>query len=391
MDTRAVRRRGAARMDPSGSGTLSNERPSAAPAPHQLDTGALRTHDAEETLRQLREEGEFLRLQVSIREEQRRNASLREHLSADHTPEATAPEPSEGESSFQTPSTADTGSVHRDTDAEWAGTLRARPPPMYKGKNIKEHADFVYACEAAFRFAGKLNAPDERKVSYAMTHVEGEPRDRWAARCKEVDPATVTWEEFSNFLLDLIQDPVNRGMTTAQRYYDAQQKTGQSVNAFVSYVEQLEAEMEPFSDVHRRQHLLAKLRPELRKAITNHQNVPDNRSALISLAARLEDNMRSPQAAQEANSRREHSGALRRDRTRSLSRAREREQAATRLPWRGRGPPRHSRATPQVERRSSDNIANVTCYACGEKGHYASACTNRQISQREPKNTQTRR
>ncbi|KAF2715814.1 hypothetical protein K431DRAFT_200785, partial [Polychaeton citri CBS 116435] len=54
----------------------------------------------------------------------------------------------------------------------------------------------------------------------------------------------------------------------------------------------LEEQLPPYSETHRVQHLYSKLRPELQIAITNHNQMPDTREGLISLASTLENNLR---------------------------------------------------------------------------------------------------
>ena len=48
------------------------------------------------------------------------------------------------------------------------------------------------------------------------------------------------------------------------------QRPGQTVTQFVNYLNEIEAELEPYDDRHRRQHLLAKLLPELQYALNNY-------------------------------------------------------------------------------------------------------------------------
>ena len=99
-----------------------------------------------------------------------------------------------------------------------------------------------------------------------------------------------TWEEFVEFLRDQVSDPVNRMLTAVQKYHDAKQGPKQRVQEFVSYLERLEAELDPFTETQRYQNLLAKLDPELRRRITDTLLVPTDRLGLIRLACRIEEN-----------------------------------------------------------------------------------------------------
>lgn len=124
-----------------------------------------------------------------------------------------------------------------------------------------------------------------------MQLLDGEPAETWARHEEEIGQDVTTWNEFAKFLLDKIQDPINRSMTMSQRYQDAVQKPGQSVQSFASHLEDLEAMLTPYTEEHRRHHLLMKLRPDIRMAITNYQDIPSTRIGLIALASRLEENL----------------------------------------------------------------------------------------------------
>ena len=53
------------------------------------------------------------------------------------------------------------------------------------------------------------------------------------------------------FLRDQVSDPVNRMLTAVQKYHDAKQGPKQRVQEFVSYLERLEAELDPFTETQR--------------------------------------------------------------------------------------------------------------------------------------------
>jgi len=72
-----------------------------------------------------------------------------------------------------------------------------------------------------------------------------------------------TYDEFCEYLLDQLQNPVLRTYSTARRYRAAQQRKDQSVTSYVTYLDTLEAQMLPYSDDQRRMHFLTRLNPEL--------------------------------------------------------------------------------------------------------------------------------
>jgi hypothetical protein len=102
----------------------------------------------------------------------------------------------------------------------------------------------------------------------------------------------ITWDEFEKLLLDEVADPVNRLFTVAQRHQDAMHGATQKAAEFVTYLESLEEELEPYTETQKLQILLTKLHPDLRRRITDHQTVPTTRLELTRLATRLQENAR---------------------------------------------------------------------------------------------------
>lgn len=266
-----------------GSGAYEPVPPQEANGP---DAAARRRHERAEELKRLRQEEEDLNAELELQERQNRIHLARQQLSitATGTVRATpsiAPPESE----------ATTAPSLHDASSRSSGSIRLATPETYYGKSLKEHTNFMWQCDVNFRRDPRQFSDDASKVLYAMQYLRAEPRDRWRAQEATFGRDQATWQEFSDFLLDLIQNPVNRLLTQAQRYSDARQKPNQSVHSYVTYVENLEDELEPYSEDQRRLHLLTTLRPELRTAITSHQNIPESRAGLIALAARLEENL----------------------------------------------------------------------------------------------------
>ncbi|KAI9780366.1 MAG: hypothetical protein M1816_003094 [Peltula sp. TS41687] len=134
------------------------------------------------------------------------------------------------------------------------------PLPKYHGKNWAEY--YSYASQI------KLNC--EYKPSIAPTE-----RDK----------------DFKEFLSSLLEHPALRGLSAADGYENARQRAGQTTDNFATYLDQLEEELEPYKESHRRQHLLTKLRLELKQAIKAYPAQPETRYELVSLASRLEQNI----------------------------------------------------------------------------------------------------
>ena len=258
-------------------------------------------------------------------------------------------------------------------------------PPEYWGKNQRQFHAFTRACEITFRVRPSQYETDASKILLAMQQLRGEPASAWQREEKIRGEDTTSWQEFKQFLHDLLLDPVNRSIIIAQAYDRAHQERNQSVQAFVAYLDELEADLPDIGEEARRLNLLVKLRPELHRAITNYQDVPESRAAVITLAMRLEENQRQARGHQQGPS-------LSREETRAHARPGDHSPAKTTShPNRGtqagplmqraqNGPRRLSNQ--EYERRRKENL----CFECGQAGHAASACPKRMSAvNREPR------
>ncbi len=85
-----------------------------------------------------------------------------------------------------------------------------------------------------------------------------------------------------------MEDPQNRRLAAAQKHDAARQGQSQSVNDFVAYIEILEADLDEFSPIQQRDHLLDRLRRDVREKLNAVADMPTTREALVALAQRYE-------------------------------------------------------------------------------------------------------
>ena len=242
--------------------------------------------------------------------------------------------------------------------------IRPERLSTYAGKSVRDHLNFVRSAETAFRLTPENFPTDEAKILYAMQYLVGEPRDAWYRHQEVVPIETLQWEYFTDYLLNLVEDPVNRQLHSAQSYSEAIQRPGQSVQAFAAYLSTLEAQLPPYKEEQLVMHFFTKLRPEVRKALSNYQNLPDKRDSLVALAARLESNLREPGGA---TSRR---GQTDTRPVRGAAPVNRKVVEHTTLTRTENVPARSNTFTSKMKARS-----DVTCYRCQGKGHYSNECT----------------
>jgi len=259
------------------------------------------------------------------------------------------------------------------------GDIRPVKPNPYEGKSLSSLKEYVRRCELAFRIQADRYTQDSARVLYAAQFLTGEPAKAFERLENTNGQDNTSWEEYKIFLRDLIQDPVTRAATLARRYDEAHQRPGQTVTQFVNYLDELENELPPYTDAQRRQHLLAKLLPDLRQALNNYQNVPETRVGLIGLAMQLEANL--PRKAKgEGKSSDAQTGHQRDTQRRGKGKApespkKDKESKSTQSSTRRANPrpPRVNLSSEERERRSNEKL----CYTCGKAGHFANKCTKR--------------
>ncbi|KAI9778637.1 MAG: hypothetical protein M1816_004009 [Peltula sp. TS41687] len=72
--------------------------------------------------------------------------------------------------------------------------------------------------------------------------------------------------------------------TERDKALTARQQADQTTDDFATYLDQLEEELEPYKESHRKQHLLTKFRPELKQAIKAYATQLETRYELVLLA-----------------------------------------------------------------------------------------------------------
>jgi len=206
-----------------------------------------------------------------------------------------------------------------------------------------------------------------------MQYIEGDPRERWMHWWIEnVDgrPA-VTWEQFCAFLLNLLDDPLTRLLDAYEKYSDAKQRENQTARVFLTYLESLESQMEPYTPLQKLYHYYARLRPELRRSLTNYGKFPQDREELCNLATRYEKNMRDTRKAKAKDREKSKETDKFSRGVQRGSPGQQRSKDKDRSAGKPHRTPGYSQNYPIVP--SKDETVSE-CFLCKKVGHYAKSC-----------------
>ena len=119
--------------------------------------------------------------------------------------------------------------------------IRPEKLPIYHGKTVREHREFIRECKGAFRLTPENFPTDESKIIWARQYLDEDQKKLWVNEEDKNPDYEFTWQEFIDFLLNQIEDPVNRGLDIAQQYTDAYQRQNQTVRQFDNYLRALKS------------------------------------------------------------------------------------------------------------------------------------------------------
>ena len=166
---------------------------------------------------------------------------------------------------------------------------------VYKGITSLEYFHFTRICDSTFEDNTAMFGSDEAKIDYAIKLL---PKDVKAYWHQKVPIHEQTWPTFKTFVLEM---PESISYNVKWKHADARQGKDQAVGDFITYVYGLEDQLDPFTDVERRDHLLRSLRPEIVDAIREISEQPQTRSDLVDLAIAIEDRIKYPQTTSVQN------------------------------------------------------------------------------------------
>lgn len=332
----------------------------------QERSASVETHtiSIEDQLTQARIENERLKQLQELKDLQSQNRSLASGADRDATP------------SLRRDSVAPSEIVGPTIKAK---TIRPEKMRSYKGSNEGEHLRWFREVNVKFLMSPEYFTTDNSRVIYCMQSLEGDAATQWyqywdASAAK----AQITFDQFKQFMLDLVADPANRRLLAYERFEEAKQKPDQKVTHFKAYLEDIEAQLPQFPEEIRANMFLAKLKPDLKNKILSTGNVPKLREEILAQAIMQESTLgRGRAGGGSGGNNSGHSsgqgGSFRGSQGRGKPKSGGQSHSNT-LDNRVTKPNQRAGSGANKGAKGAQSTSQVICYKCNKPGHYADKC-----------------
>ena len=181
-------------------------------------------------------------------------------------------------------------------------TLQPECLPFYYKKTVQKHLDFCCSTETAFLLTFKNYLINKSKILYIMQFLMSESHNIWYHHYITISLKNKSWEYFTEYLLDIIEDLINHQLHSAQIYMKMMQRLNQTVHVFMIHLSTLKAQLSFYWENQLMMHLFIKLWSEIRKTLFNYQDLSISWESLIVLTACLKRNLHKPFSTQSKKS-----------------------------------------------------------------------------------------
>ncbi len=125
---------------------------------------------------------------------------------------------------------------------------------------------------------------NKNKILYCMLFLKNDVATQWYSRTSNgAKLKSETFEEFKEFLLNLIANSINRRLLVYERWKNARQKLDQKIIAFKKYLDELKIYLLSLLEKHRIYIFLIKLKSNLKVKILDINNVLNTRDELLAI------------------------------------------------------------------------------------------------------------
>lgn len=251
-----------------------------------------------------------------------------------------------------------------------AKTLKPDKMRAYKGLSEGEHISWFREVETKIRLGPEYFVTESQKILYCMQSLEGDAAAQWWPFQKDLDLEDYGFSSFKRFLLDLVNDPINRRLLSYEKINEAAQRPHQKISVFKAYLEELESHIAPASEEQRANTFLTKMQPNLKNQILATGNVPRTREEIFALALRLERTLEQT-SSRTSGTKSAQKGKPLEDRVATPhSRAEGAKSSGGKRPQGGKRKSSPTKAQEQTNKARAEGA----CFTCGSKDHWKNEC-----------------
>lgn len=163
--------------------------------------------------------------------------------------------------------------------------------PDYTATSVKDHHEWEREWRRLHAVSPAYYQRDANKINVAATKLKGPLADAWEREEQAaIDPTSITWRYFCDFLLNFIDDPANRHSSMYRSWRKCSQGFAEDLHAYYQRLETIQSEIPELSEEIKRMHFLSTMRPGLRKKLVELQKDDLPRHELLKIGASLERN-----------------------------------------------------------------------------------------------------
>ena len=163
----------------------------------------------------------------------------------------------------------------------------------YKSFFEKKHRHWMR--DAKLTFIKNLNyfSNNRTKILWCMFFLISDSQAQWFSHIDNDENLNdVIFDDFENFLLNLIVDSVNRRLNVYKRWKNVKQNSNQKVSIFKIYLKNLKNHLLEFEKIHKTFIFFVKFRFEFKQKILNIDNVSNTRKNILSVVIMQKKNLK---------------------------------------------------------------------------------------------------